>query len=380
MGKIRILHTSDIHIGRSFGASEKSEDYQGLIWKALDGMVAIAMERDAQLFLIAGDTLDSTPMGQAVLSRLAKALAPLNARGIEVVMIPGTHDPLKPGCDYKSQVFSEQLGWVKLLTWQKPIIIFDDIATSVEAWFGDPEQKDKVVKPESARSAAAKFKIGMAHGSLRTLPWIEDKDLLIREELIEQSGLDYLALGHWHSYQDFKFGKTIAAYPGVAEPSLPEFVQRYFEQAGGDFRGSVAWVEISDEGTRVEKLEVGNLKPAKIELPADKIPDPVWTEEKLKQFYSPEAILFLTLSGRLKDDQVLDKDQFLGFFRGKFFWIKMVDRTEAAPEVRPEELRSPLEREFCKVMMEMLTTAAEDEKPLHNDAVRKGMALLRGKI
>jgi DNA repair exonuclease SbcCD nuclease subunit len=35
---------------------------------------------------------------------------------------------------------------------------------------------------------------------------------------IEKSGLDYIALGHWHSFQDFSQGATAACYAGSPEP------------------------------------------------------------------------------------------------------------------------------------------------------------------
>jgi DNA repair exonuclease SbcCD nuclease subunit len=47
----------------------------------------------------------------------------------------------------------------------------------------------------------ATWKIGMVHGAL-AIPGVVDQDeVLITTDEIAASGLDYLALGHWHSAQ-----------------------------------------------------------------------------------------------------------------------------------------------------------------------------------
>src|SRR4029077_20396178 len=60
--------------------------------------------------------------------------------------------------------------------------------------------------------------IGMIHGSI-AIPGKTDRDeVVFTTEEIAASGLDYLALGHWHSVQQGRAGSVAYAYAGAPEP------------------------------------------------------------------------------------------------------------------------------------------------------------------
>ena len=64
----------------------------------------------------------------------------------------------------------------------------------------------------------ATWKVGMIHGS-RTIPGlVESDDVIFTDAEVADSGLDYLALGHWHNYSTGRAGGTIWAYAGAPEP------------------------------------------------------------------------------------------------------------------------------------------------------------------
>jgi exonuclease SbcD len=85
---MRLLHTSDWHLGRSFhGASLLAEQAA-----ALDRIVAIATEAEVDVVLIAGDLYDrAIPPAEAV-RLFDDALRRLSAAGAAVVAIAGNHD------------------------------------------------------------------------------------------------------------------------------------------------------------------------------------------------------------------------------------------------------------------------------------------------
>ena len=85
---MRLLHTSDWHLGRSFhGASLLDEQAE-----ALDRIVALAREGAVDLVVIAGDLYDrAIPPAEAV-SLFTDTLARLRSAGIAVVAIAGNHD------------------------------------------------------------------------------------------------------------------------------------------------------------------------------------------------------------------------------------------------------------------------------------------------
>jgi exonuclease SbcD len=85
---MRLLHTSDWHLGRSFhGASLLDEQAE-----ALDRIVELAREAAVDLVVIAGDLYDrAIPPAEAV-SLFTDTLARLRSAGIAVVAIAGNHD------------------------------------------------------------------------------------------------------------------------------------------------------------------------------------------------------------------------------------------------------------------------------------------------
>ena len=85
---MRLLHTSDWHLGRSFhGASLLDEQAE-----ALDRIVELAREAAVDLVVIAGDLYDrAIPPAEAV-SLFTDTLARLRSAGLAVVAIAGNHD------------------------------------------------------------------------------------------------------------------------------------------------------------------------------------------------------------------------------------------------------------------------------------------------
>lgn len=85
---MRILHTSDWHLGRSFG------DFSLLDQQAefIDWLVATAESEQAELVVIAGDLHDRAVPPAAAVSLFSDAVRRLRAVGSEVVAIAGNHD------------------------------------------------------------------------------------------------------------------------------------------------------------------------------------------------------------------------------------------------------------------------------------------------
>lgn len=85
---MRILHTSDWHLGRSFGPVSLSGDQEAFV----DWLVGVVAEESVDLVVIAGDIYDRSipPTDAVVLFR--SALQRLRATGARVAAITGNHD------------------------------------------------------------------------------------------------------------------------------------------------------------------------------------------------------------------------------------------------------------------------------------------------
>ena len=85
---MRILHTSDWHLGRTFhGASLLDEQAE-----VVDRIVALTEEHGVELVIIAGDVFDRAVPPSPAVELFDGALARLHATGAAVVAISGNHD------------------------------------------------------------------------------------------------------------------------------------------------------------------------------------------------------------------------------------------------------------------------------------------------
>lgn len=85
---MKILHTSDWHLGRSFGTYGLLPDQEAF----LQWFTAVAIEQNVELVVIAGDIYDrSTPPAEAMRA-FDRTMAALTTAGIEVAAISGNHD------------------------------------------------------------------------------------------------------------------------------------------------------------------------------------------------------------------------------------------------------------------------------------------------
>ncbi len=85
---MRIIHTSDWHLGRRF-EREPLEDDQRAFLSWLAGLVE---ERRVDLVIVAGDIYDRSLPAEDAVALLDLGLDGLRAAGAEVVLIPGNHD------------------------------------------------------------------------------------------------------------------------------------------------------------------------------------------------------------------------------------------------------------------------------------------------
>ena len=198
---LRIIHTSDIHLGAkftSFGASARTQ--RQALQNSFVAIVDQAISSKANLFLVAGDLFDSNFPSQQTVSFVKGQLKRLNDERIYATILPGTHDCLSKESIYKRENFGLNLPYV---------YVFDDPATtSVElpdidaTIFAKANTSNKSSESpvaflaQAGVSAKTKYKVAMAHGSVQIEGKAAPDDMPITFREIAESGMHYVALGH----------------------------------------------------------------------------------------------------------------------------------------------------------------------------------------
>ena len=398
---LRIIHTSDIHLGAKFSSLGNKADAQRQALKdSFARVVDHALASKANLVLITGDLFDSNFPSPHSVSFVKSQLARLNEARIWTMILPGTHDCLAKSSVYVREDFSQNFPHVH---------VFNDAAASAEVIpdidatiYAKPSTESKSTEgpiaflASAVKSATTRYKIAMAHGSVQIEGKSAPDDMPITLREIAESGVQYLALGHWHGAQDFSFGNTVAWYAGSPEVT-------YQEGKGGIGQGYALEVDvmetakvhphtqetISASSSGSGTLSVG-VKPIKIsekivrEVDIDmqiyeNVENVVYEIEKLAD---PNCLLLVNVFGFAESAVFIDPERITGELAGKFFSIKVKNTTALKlPEVTalnyPEEL---VVGQFVRIMQKKLEGAqTPEERKMTEDVLQIGIAELEGK-
>ena len=228
---------------------------------------------------------------------------------------------------------------------------------------------------------AATWRIGMVHGSI-AIPGKTDRDeVVITTDEIAASGLDYLALGHWHSAQTGKAGGVTYAYAGA-----PEAVALDQDRAG-----KVLLVELMADATgrsvTVEERVVGATRFEKLELDASGLTSQPALVATLIVKADPDLVLDVRLVGVRPDELDLETDEVETALAGSFLKVRV--RDVSLPALTEGVLPSPdtIAGAFIRGLEARIAEleASADRTPERSteaaelrDALRLGRLLLAG--
>ncbi|GAB1371578.1 hypothetical protein MASR1M45_16400 [Candidatus Kapaibacterium sp.] len=104
---MKILHCSDIHLGRRIagGVGEFSEMRFNDYFNAFDYIVEKAIDYEVDVFVVAGDFFDKREISPEVLHRTENILRKLSDNKIECLIIEGNHDNISYGREKDSWIY-----------------------------------------------------------------------------------------------------------------------------------------------------------------------------------------------------------------------------------------------------------------------------------
>jgi DNA repair exonuclease SbcCD nuclease subunit len=362
---MKILHTSDLQLDAPFlFLGEGGQRHREQLLKALDEIVEIALEGDYQLLLIAGDLFNSNHPQQMtvdfVLSLLGKLPMP-------ICLLPGNHDPYDANSIYRRVTFPTN---TVVFTDQMREVVFPmlDCAVYGNAVVSKAQENGPLegLKP----SQEVRWHIAMAHGNVVT-GMVASPDRPIYLEEIENCGMDYVALGDWHSFADHSQGSVRACYSGAPEPTA-------FDQYGA---GYVASVTLDERGCHVEKLSVGRVQAEQVSINLSGCSDSDVLDQ-IMEHAGESKMLEVFLSGMTDVGTVLDPDRLESLLTSHFYAVRIRDQSHPAlNEISLEDFESQdVIGQFIRVMQGRIQAAPDEATALRTmRALQLGVALLQGK-
>jgi len=369
---LKFLHTADIHLGAKFsGLGNKGVSQREQLRTTFKNIVATAIDERVNIVLIAGDLFDANQQPQRNIDLVIEQFNLLGSNNIPVCLIPGTHDSLDSSSIYRKVDFEGKCSNLKIFTGED--ISYKEYPGLDLTVYGKPNlSKESSISPLKGleRSTSSKFHIAMAHGSFYYMPNMRVNDHVFRIEEVENSGMDYIALGHWHEIYKCS-EKPPAWYPGP-----PEWIPDQKE------KGAVLLVSLSDSGeVEVETKMLGLRDYDEVEIEVSGIQDLAKLKARISERANQNLVRKATLKG-LRDAKIIVNPEELQTELGEnFFHLSVIDKShpklEGVSEATYEE--QLIMNRFIKLMKMQIESSEGEEKDIAENALQYGIALLDGK-
>jgi DNA repair exonuclease SbcCD nuclease subunit len=243
---MRFIHTADWQVGmKARQVSVAAERVRQERFAAAQRVVDEANSHKADFILIAGDTFEDNAIGGAQVQRTADILSGFDG---PVYLIPGNHDPLVPGSVWEHASWTDCRN-IHILRAPEPVAVPEGTLYPCPVY----ERISRREPTDWIRAEGPDIRIGMAHGTVAGIS-TDEPDYPVSRDAATRAGLDYLALGHWHSYTPYtdSAGAVRMAYSGSHEPT----------KFGERDSGNVLLVEVGAPGDppQVTPLKTGKLR------------------------------------------------------------------------------------------------------------------------
>ena len=302
---MKILHTSDWHLGHTLYNYDRAEEQQAM----LEQMVSIVEEQKPDVFLLCGDVYHTPQPSAAVQTMLSDGLVRIHEANpqMTIVMTAGNHDsgtkheifqtPWKALKVYAiGQLEREDLdehiievpgkGWIVAVPYANERNIPEGFFQQLLDRVAEKNTENLPVVMTAHTTVKGCDFTGHDHATEYNVGGIDSLEL---EEMGE--GYDYLALGHIHHEQFVHSGKHNVRYSGTPLPVS-------FDE---NFTHSVSIVEIGQHGETpaVKEIEIQNPHPL-VTLPTDGLA--TWEEAKELLSKFPDDIpAYIRLNVEIED-------------------------------------------------------------------------------
>jgi DNA repair exonuclease SbcCD nuclease subunit len=318
---MRCLHTADWQIGmKASHVGEAGTRVRDERLVAGRRVVEAARNAGVEFILVAGDTFEDNGVDRVLVQKVADILAGF---GGPVYVIPGNHDPLVPGSVWEHPAW-RSAGHVRVLREKRSVevpggTLYPCPVTAKRSGM-DPTAW---IKPEEGQG----IRIGLAHGTVEGVHQ-EEPEYPIPRDAAQRAGLDYLALGHWHSTVTYPGpdGSLRMAYSGTHETS----------KFGERDSGNALIVEIASARAApvITPVRTGGLAWLALEEELRAPGDMIRLRERIEGVAAPEATLLeVRLVGLLSPadrEAMVHLEEILA---SRFLWVRLdAARVRPSPE------------------------------------------------
>jgi DNA repair exonuclease SbcCD nuclease subunit len=213
----RFIHSADWQLGKPFSSfgfgAEKAAQLQRARLDIIPTLATAARKNGARHILVAGDVWDQAMPSDRVLRQPLDRMA--RADDLHWWLLPGNHDPAgREGLWDRLRAFGLP-AHIHGLTDFAPVEMEPETFLLPAPWSSNNPGKDLTAAYDGMTTPPGAWRVGIAHGGVKSFGGESDDRNLVAEDRAERSDLAYLALGDWHG-QGRAGPRTF--YAGTPEP------------------------------------------------------------------------------------------------------------------------------------------------------------------
>lgn len=335
---MKLLHCGDLHLDSALSANltgEKKKQRKGELLVTFVQMAEYAAEHGARAILIAGDLFDGSTVTKRTQNMVKDTV--LRFSDVDFLYLKGNHD-----AENFLETWQERPDNLKLFGTEWTYYRYDNVVIA-GAEFADGNA-DKLY--DSLMLNRNDCNIVLLHGQTEKYRSAEKAEIVSLAAL-KNKNIDYLALGHIHSYR-YEALDTRGAY---CYSGCPE--GRGFDECGE--KGFV-WLETGENTVSHTFVPFASRTVHEVFVDISEAETTLSVEQKVRDALTaiPEKDLVkVSLTGKVRLSAERDLQYLTGRFEDRFFAFKLTDR-EVGIAVRPEEYENDisLRGEFIRLIMQ----------------------------
>ena len=361
---MRLIHTADIHLESRMSSKfdkETAKERRAEVLSTFLRLIDYAVEQEVSGIIIAGDLFDVSKVSAGTLKSIRTAIEA--NPDITFYYLRGNHDA-------DSFLLAEE-------TLPENLKLFDDTWTSYPV---DPEGRVVITGTEAAGEIMRYEELELPEKAINIVTLhgqeceymqqgVED---CIPLSMLRDRGIDYLALGHIHSYKLAPLdARGVYCYSGCLEG-------RGFDECGE--KGFVL-LEIDPEEGKVNPVFIPFAKRKLYEIPVDisHVEDSVAACERIAECLkndkvSSQAMLKIVLNGEISVDAEISTELVAERLSEDYYYVKVKDETSPHVSYEDYRLESSLKGEFVRKVY----ASADLSDDMKAKVIRCGIKALAG--
>jgi len=353
---MKIIHCADLHLGskmNSLLSSDKAKVRQNELLFSFEEMVSNAQKTDVKVILISGDLFDSVYVNISLKESVKKIIK--NAKGIDFLYLCGNHDQENIMKDLEDldnfKTFDDDWTYYK----------YDNVVIAgVQLHSNNKSIYDTLLLNENDINIVA------LHGQISKYDLKNDAEIINLTKL-KNKNIDYLALGHIHSFDTDKLDdRGIWCYSGC------------LEGRGFDECGKKGFVVLESKENKLVHVFVNQSIRTLHEIEFDITNKDDWFDiendiiETLSSI-SKEDLIKLVIKGKFNLDLMKQIRHLDLKLNNIYFFVKIKDESSLAINIKDFEKDLSLKGEFIR---SVLSSHLSDEEK--NRVILVGIKALSG--